>query len=457
MTRDLGWTSREIGVLTGTLFWTYGIGQLVNGRLSEIVGTSRFLTLSVLLSAAVNVIVGFQSSLLVMVILWGLNGFFQSMSWTPGLAALTNWWPGNKRGFATGFAHAFSGFGQAVSTLSVALAFAVLPAQGWRAAFWIPAAFPLAMLLLFVLLARPTPTSVGLPEYREDDPERAAHEEKLRALSQEKGKFYPYKFVLSNGRFWLWIAIALITGIARYGLSTWIPMYFVEKFDLDITSGLLQSLTLPVGMGIGTLVVPALTDRFCPQNRLPAVIVSAIVGAAAVGGIVTLDPRIVWQRVILLVLLFIAGFCIYAISGTSWAYATDIGGRVFSGYGYSEIIHTDFQVSAELSNYLLCVINYRPRQFLQLGKGGDVELHAFLFLFFRFFAFFFLLRLLLFLLSQFFQTVVLKVYLLFSRKTPYADEKSSREQVEAAVVDNLYSDAQKKQGGDKQNYSAYNV
>ena len=30
------------------------------------------------------------------------------------------------------------------------------------------------------------------------------------------------------------------------------------------------------------------------------------------------------------VLLFIAGFCIYAINGTAWAYATDIGGRVFS-------------------------------------------------------------------------------------------------------------------------------
>ncbi len=331
MTRQLGWTSREIGLLTGTLFWTYGIGQLVNGRLSEIVGTSRFLTLSVLLSALVNVVMGFQSSLAVMVILWGLNGFFQSMSWTPGLAALTNWFPGNRRGFATGFAHAFSGFGQAVSTLAVALAFAVLPVQGWRAAFWIPAAFPLMMMLLFVLLSRPTPLSIGLPEYREDDPERAAHEDELRALAQEKGKFYPYKYVLSNGRFWLWIAIALITGVARYGLSTWIPMYFVEKFDLDITSGLLQSLTLPVGMGIGTLVVPALTDRFCPQNRLPAVIVSAIVGAAAVGGIVALDPRILWQRALLLTLLFIAGFCIYAISGTSWAYATDIGGRVFSG------------------------------------------------------------------------------------------------------------------------------
>ena len=111
-----------------------------------------------------------------------------------------------------------------MSTLAVALAFALLPAQGWRAAFRIPPVFPLVMLLLFVLLARPTPASVGLPEYREDDPEREKHESVLRALAQDKGKLYPYAYVLRNGRFWLWIAIALITGVARYGLSTWLPM-----------------------------------------------------------------------------------------------------------------------------------------------------------------------------------------------------------------------------------------
>ena len=31
------------------------------------------------------------------------------------------------------------------------------------------------------------------------------------------------------------------------------------------------------------------------------------------------------------ILLFVAGFCIYAINGTAWAFATDIGGRFFSG------------------------------------------------------------------------------------------------------------------------------
>ena len=53
------------------------------------------------------------------------------MAWTPGLATLTKWWPGNSRGFATGFAHAFSGFGQVVAYLAVLLAFTKFGGLGW--------------------------------------------------------------------------------------------------------------------------------------------------------------------------------------------------------------------------------------------------------------------------------------------------------------------------------------
>ena len=90
------------------------------------------------------------------------------------------------------------------------------------------------------------------------------------------------------------------------------------------------SLSLPVGMGIGTLVVPWITDKWCPNNRLPAVIASSLIGAVSIGGFLLLNPTIGWQMACVQILLFLAGFCIYAINGTAWAYATDIGGRVFS-------------------------------------------------------------------------------------------------------------------------------
>lgn len=330
MMKDLAWSKTDFGVLTGALFWAYGIGQFVNGRISEIVGPAKFVVGSVVLSVAVNVLFSFQTSLSVMAILWGLNGYFQSMAWTPGVAILTKWWPGPMRGFATGLAHAFSGFGQVAAILSVALAFKVFPDIGWRSAFIVPAAFPAVVLVVYLVWARASPTQIGLSEYVEDDPVRARIEDEMRALVAQRGKLYPYKYVLSNKQFVAWVVIAFVTGLARYGLVTWVPLYFVDRFQVSVTSGLLGSISLPVGMGIGTLVVPWLTDKWCPNNRLPAVISSAIVGAASIGGFLLLDPTVGWQMALVQGLLFVAGFCVYAINGTAWAYATDIGGRVFS-------------------------------------------------------------------------------------------------------------------------------
>ena len=331
MIDGLGWTTSDIGILTSTLFWTYGFGQLVNGRLSEIVGPTKFVFFGVLLSVACNIFISLQSSLVVMAIVWGLNGYFQSMGWTPGLATLTKWWPGDSRGFATGFAHAASGFGQAIATMSVAAAFIIMPDMGWRAAFIIPAAIPLVMLILYKIIAKPTPASIGLEEYKEEDPQIAAAEKEMEQLKAEKGKLFPYRYVLQNKFFLIWLFVAFATGLSRYGLVTWVPLYFVQVFDVNVTSGLLQSLTLPVGMGIGTLVIPWLTDHFCPNNRLVAVIVSALITTVAVFTFFFLAPSTMGGLIATEIVLFLAGFGIYGINGTAWAFATDIGGRVFSG------------------------------------------------------------------------------------------------------------------------------
>lgn len=88
----------------------------------------------------------------------------------------------------------------------------------------------------------------------------------------------------------------------------------------------MSSLVLPLGMAIGTLVVPWATDRFCPTNRLPAVISSGLVAAIVVWVFFLIQPGFLAQA-----LLFISGFCVYAINGLCWAYACDIGGRAFAG------------------------------------------------------------------------------------------------------------------------------
>ena len=331
MIDDMSWSKSDVGLIGTALFWAYGIGQLISGRLSEIVGTNKLLVICVASSATLSVIAGLQSKLWIIVVLWVLNGFFQSMAWTPGIAAITKWWPGSSRGFAMGFVNAFSGFAGAFCNLSVIFALKAAPSLGWRSAAFIPPVFPVVMLVVFLVFTKATPEKIGLPEYKEDDPVKAAQEAEMREIVKTKGKLYPFRYVLSNKSFIIWIIVAFVTGVARYGLISWIPQYFNETFSIDVTSGLIRSLVLPVGMGVGTLVVPTLTDIIWKENRLYHVILSALIGAAAVVGFMFLDPSTPVGLVFVEVLLFIAGFFIYAINGITWAFASDIGGRVFSG------------------------------------------------------------------------------------------------------------------------------
>lgn len=327
-----GWSEDTIGIMTGTLFWTYGIGQLISGRMSELLGPAKMIIAAVVLSAAANFLVATQEmdAVLMLAIIWGANGLFQSMGWTPGIAALTKWWPGKTRGFAIGFANAFSGFGQAAAYLAILAAYAWFPQMGWKASFVIPPMFPLALLVLYVLFVKTTPQKAGLRDYEEKNQETIAAEQQMQKELAQKGALYPYKYLLSNKKFCIWIIISFSTGLARYGLSTWIPLYFTEQ-GLSATASVASSVILPIGMGVGTLVVPWLTDRFCPNNRMPAAILSAVIGAVTTMAIFWLDASQFAQMVLIEVLLFIAGFCIYAINGIMFTYATDVGGRVFSG------------------------------------------------------------------------------------------------------------------------------
>lgn len=329
---EAGWTESTIGILTGTLFWTYGIGQLVNGRLSELVGPSKFIIAAVVFSAVSNLLVAAQDvdAVVPLAIIWGANGFFQSMGWTPGLAALTKWWPGKQRGFATGFLNAFSGFGQVAAYIAVLVAYTGFPQLGWKAGFIIPACFPVALLIIYLLCVKTTPAQAGLKDYEEEDTAKTAEENRMQQIVAEKGALYPYKYILSNRKFLIWIVIAFGTGLARYGLSTWIPLYFNQQ-GLSAAASVASSVILPVGMGIGTLIVPWLTDRFCSKDRLPAAIISALIGAATTIAVFLLDATDMAQLILVEIMLFVSGFCIYAINGIVFTYATDIGGRVFSG------------------------------------------------------------------------------------------------------------------------------
>ena len=321
-----GWTALQLGVLSSIQFWTYAFGHLVNGRLGEIIGLNRLIILGMVLSAVMNIMIGFQSDLFWISVLWGINGYVQSMLWSPGMALIANWWPSGKRGFATGFANAFSGLGSVVTAFTVALSLILLPSLGWRSAFIGSALIMLVVVVVYPFFCKESPAKTGLPDYVDPNQKSESNDSELKKIIEEKGKLYPYFYLLKQWKFNLWLVIIACSSIARYGLLTWIPMYFVKVYQVDIEEGIIGSVVCPLGMAAGALIIPWLSDKVWSQNRLPWVIISSIASALAVLGFMNAGPGFIASA-----LLFIAGFFIYGINSLVWAFATDVGGRIFGG------------------------------------------------------------------------------------------------------------------------------
>ena len=140
---DLGVSRAEVGALGTIFFWVYGIFHFVSGEIGSHVSPFRLVSLGLLASAIVNLVFAFQSSLIVMLILWGLNGVAQSGGWSPMFRILAERL--DRRHIKR--VSTIMPFSYVIGTaITWVLIGAVATGENWRIAFWLP-----GIILLLVL------------------------------------------------------------------------------------------------------------------------------------------------------------------------------------------------------------------------------------------------------------------------------------------------------------------
>ena len=98
----LGLTGEQTGWILASLKIAYGLGQLLNGQLSERISPRVLLAIGMFCSAGLNVLFGFSEGFFFLVFVWATNGFCQSLGWTPCVRVMANWVPVPRRGHAVG-------------------------------------------------------------------------------------------------------------------------------------------------------------------------------------------------------------------------------------------------------------------------------------------------------------------------------------------------------------------
>ena len=317
---DLALSNLEIGVINAMLLWGFGLGDLVHGRLAEKYGLRLWILLGAVLTTVFNWVTSFATSALTMAIPWGIAGFVNAACWAPGISMLTQWWPRRDRGMAMGILGTATG---GAMLLMWWVSGTVGAEFGWRAAFRYPPLIIVVMAIGLYFLAKDRPADSGLPEYVEDDQVSAVPE----ALAPERLKgFGPYRELLSDSRFLMASHVKGLENVVRYGLTTWVPIYYFEEGGLSIGSTLLMTVLLPLGYLIAPPISGLISDRLLHSARTPMVIVSCLISAAALVGIALAPPVSVSLGAVLL----LVGGIAMGLSPLA-TMAADMAGRRMSG------------------------------------------------------------------------------------------------------------------------------
>lgn len=238
----------QMGLVLSSLFLFYAVGQFINGQLGDKLNSRRIITLGLLASAILNLFFGLSGGVLgLMVVLWGANGYFQSMGWGPTVKAMANWFPAKTRGKISGRLGTSYIIGGALSWL---LAGFIIKHLDWRFTFWFPAVICVFMAIHWFTRARNAPEEVGLPSVEEQ--EKGLETTEVRE-DAHIGFRETLRITLLNPYTWLAGFALFGLSIVRYGFMSWAPTYMFEEQGATISMAAYKAIAFPVAGGLGAI------------------------------------------------------------------------------------------------------------------------------------------------------------------------------------------------------------
>jgi Sugar phosphate permease len=149
----------ELGIIGSVLFFSYAVGKFANGFLADRSNIRHFMSTGLLVTALVNLCLGFTNSFIFFAVLWGISGWFQSMGAASCVVSLSRWFSDKQRGSFYGFWSASHNIGEATTFIVVA---SIVSALGWRYGFIGAGLIGLIGVLILWFFFHDTPQSEGL-------------------------------------------------------------------------------------------------------------------------------------------------------------------------------------------------------------------------------------------------------------------------------------------------------
>jgi OPA family glycerol-3-phosphate transporter-like MFS transporter len=279
---EQGFSRGDLGFAMSGVAIAYGISKFLMGAISDRSNPRVFMTVGLLLSAAIFLLMGFvpwaTSSIAIMFVLLFLNGWVQGMGWPPCGRTMVHWWSQKERGEIVSIWNCAHNVGGGI--VGPLFLLGMFWFADWRSAFYVPALAAVVVAVFIFVTMRDTPQSCGLPPievYKNDFPEdyNEKHEQELTAKEIFK------KYILPNKLLW-YIAFAnVFVYLLRYGILDWAPTYLKEVKHFTVSKSS-WAYFLYEWAGIpGTLLCGWMSDKLFKGNRATTGIVFMVLTTIA--------------------------------------------------------------------------------------------------------------------------------------------------------------------------------
>ena len=220
----------QLGLIGSALLFVYAVGKFMNGFIADYCNIRRFMATGLFISALVNLLMGVLGwiqgpaglpTVLIFIsfaILWGINGWMQSMGSPPGVISLSRWFPRAKRGTYYSIFSATPYLGEFLSFIITGV---VVGALGWQFGFLVAAIAGVIGSLIILFFVSDTPESKGLPSVQALSGETLTNEDTMPTKELQK-------IVLKHPGIWVIAISSAFIYITKYAISGW-GVLFLQK------------------------------------------------------------------------------------------------------------------------------------------------------------------------------------------------------------------------------------
>ena len=236
-----------LSVVLVSMTVAYGLGQIINGRLGDKFKPTNMIFVGIIIATAVNLIFPFASgSIVLMSILWAINGFAQSMMWPPIVKILVSACDDDMYSYSVVRVSWGSSAGTIVLYCIAPLIISLT--DSWRAMFYFSGFIGLAISVFwFCVKGR---ISKG-PATKRDCLTDAPHVKE--AFKIPTSAVMPMVFIILG---------IIFQGMLRDGVATWMPTYLADVHEISNQESILSGVFPAIFSGVSVSLINVIYKKF---------------------------------------------------------------------------------------------------------------------------------------------------------------------------------------------------